>query len=218
MLKVQNLSVNYGDINVLDGVDLTLDYNKSIIIKGFNGSGKSTLLKSIYNLIPIKSGIINFAGQNIVGESPYKLLRTGISYIPQERNVFGNLTIEENILIGNHEKYNRETKKEALEYVFQEFPIFKEKKNKLARSLSGGQSQLLALARVFLDKPKLILLDEPTLGLSENNTHHFLNKLMDIKIKYQISLIIIEHNFEKILPMVDEAYLLNNKKLTKENL
>ena len=218
MLKIQNLTVNYGDINILDQVDLALDFDKSIIIKGFNGSGKSTLLKAIYNLTPIKTGDIHFDGQSIIGNSPNKLLQMGISYIPQEKNVFGNLTVEENILIGNHKNYNARMKKEALEFVFHEFPIFREKKNKLGRSLSGGQGQLLALARVFLDKPKLIILDEPTLGLSENNTRHFLDTLTGIKTKYRISLIIIEHNFEQVLPMVDEIYLLNNKKLTKETL
>jgi branched-chain amino acid transport system ATP-binding protein len=217
MLDIKNLSVNYGEINILEGVELKLGFNKSIIIKGFNGCGKSTLLRAIYNLIPIKSGRINFNGENITGQPSSILLQKGISYIPQEMNVFSNLTIKENIFIGNHNNYNANTKKEALEYVFDNFPIFKKKENKLGRSLSGGQSQLLALARVLLDRPKLILLDEPTLGLSEKNTHLFLKSLIKIKNKYKISLIIVEHNFEQILPIVDDVYILNNKNLKLNN-
>lgn len=217
MLDISSLMVNYGDINVLNGVNLHVKAGESVIIQGGNGSGKSTLLKAIFNLVPISSGNIDFNGKNIVGVSTNQLLTAGISYIPQENNVFDNLTVKENVLIGNLKRFNSEARKNRLEYIFNEFPSLESKKNSWARFLSGGEKQLVALARVLLDQPKLILLDEPTLGLSEKNANIFLTKITEVHKKYNVAFIIIEHHFEKILPMADNIYILRNKKININN-
>lgn len=210
MLQIQDLRSGYQELEVLKGVDLKFEPGQIIVLMGPNGAGKSTLIKSIFNLNRVISGRIKFEGDDITKMSTHQLLELGIGYVSQGRINFSILTVEENLLIGAHHTEDKQLVKENLEKIYEEFPVLREKKNQYAFSLSGGQQQMLAIGRALMNNPKLLLLDEPSLGLSPKLVKETFEKIKEINEKFNTTILIVEHNIKSVLNIVDYVYVMMN--------
>jgi branched-chain amino acid transport system ATP-binding protein len=209
MLKIQNLEAGYEELTVLKGVNVEVKAGEIVALIGPNGAGKSTVIKSIYDLANVTKGKIEFKGKDITGIKTHELLELGISFVTQGRVVFGELSVKENLEIGGDLVKDREIVEKKLEAVYDKFPVLKEKENTLAYTLSGGQRQQLALGRALMNDPSLLLLDEPSLGLSPKLQKELFKTIEDLK-KEGISILIVEQNAKKAIEMADRTYLLEN--------
>lgn len=216
MLQIQDLKSGYDELEVLKGVDLKFEPGKIIVLMGPNGAGKSTLIKSIFNLNRVISGRIKFEGDDITKMSTHQLLELGIGYVSQGRINFSILTVEENLLIGAHHIEDKQLVKENLEKIYEEFSVLKEKRNQYAFSLSGGQQQMLAIGRALMNNPKLLLLDEPSLGLSPKLVKETFEKIKEINERFNTTILIVEHNIKSVLNIVDYVYVMMNGKIVAE--
>ncbi len=212
MLEIKNLYSGYGDFDVLKGVNLEVNPQEIVALIGPNGSGKTTILKSVFNIAKVKSGKINFEGKSIRKLKTHELIKMGIVYIPQGRVVFDDLTIRENLEIGIEFIGDKEVVKNRLINVYRRFPILKNRRKSLAYELSGGQRQMLALGRALMFKPKLMLLDEPSLGLSPKLIKELFLLISSLK-KEGVSILIVEQNAKKAIEIADRTYLLENGKI-----
>ncbi len=211
MLKISNLKAGYNKSEILKGIDFEAD-NEIVAIIGPNGAGKSTLLKSIFNLCDVYSGEIIFNNKNIRNLLTHELIYEGISFVPQGRQVFSDLTVKENLEMGAFVMTNHELLKTNIKEIFKKFPILKEKENQYAYTLSGGQQQMLAIARALIQKPKLLLLDEPSLGLSPKAMKEIFQKIIEIKNE-GVSIIIVEQNAKQAVSIADTTYILEDGKI-----
>jgi len=193
VLKVENLSAGYSGIEVIKGVNFCIGSSEIVLILGPNGTGKSTFLKSLFKLADIYSGKIWFFGKDITQFLTHQIIDFGISYVPQGRPVFSQLTVLENLEMGFWLFSDRFNLGKSLERVFQEFPVLEAKKHLPANSLSGGEQQMLAISRALMQHPKLILLDEPSLGLSPKLSKQIFSKLVKLK-QQNLSIILVEQN------------------------
>ena len=212
MLKITNLKSGYDKMEVLKGLDFEVGEKEIVAVIGPNGSGKSTLLKSIFNLCEIYSGSIKFSASGgndneLIGLPTYKLINLGIGYAPQGRQIFGSLTIRENLEIMSFSKKNISAKQ--IDEVYKFFPFLKNKEKELAQNLSGGQQQMLALARALIIKPKLLLLDEPSLGLSPKTTKEVFGKIKEINSS-GVGIVIVEQNAKLAVEIADRTYVLED--------
>jgi branched-chain amino acid transport system ATP-binding protein len=212
MLQIKNLKAGYKKQEIIHGIDLDVKPDEIVAIIGPNGSGKSTLLKSVFNLCDVFSGKIIFKNKNITKMPTYELIHEGVCYVPQGRQVFNDLTVRENLEMGafimeNHELLNRNIKD-----VYEKFPFLREKQNDYAFTLSGGQQQMLAIGRALIQNPELLLLDEPSLGLSPKMTKEVFDKIKEIN-KENISIIIVEQNAKKAVELADKTYILEDGKI-----
>ncbi len=214
LLKVKNLDVKYEDVQVLWNVSLEVNEGELVAIIGANGAGKSTLLKTITGLIEPSSGEIVFLKQKLNGLLPHEIVKRGLSLIPERRELFGNLTVYENLLVGGY-TVDKEELEDRMKWVYNYFPILKERKNQLARTLSGGEQQMLAIARGLMSKPKLLMLDEPSLGLAPKISNEVF-KLVEKLNSEGITILLVEQNVKKTLKIADRAYVLENGKITLE--
>jgi len=208
MLDVSELYSGYGKMEVLHGVSLRVVHQEVVCIIGPNGSGKSTLLKSIFGLIKPYRGRVRFMGQEISQKDPEEKVGLGIAYIPQGRNIFPSLSVMENLEMGATPLRDLSKMKKAIEEVFQHYPLLEEKKRLKAGSLSGGEKQILALARTTMIKPKLILLDEPSLGLAPKMIDQVYREI-DLINQQGVTFIIVEQNARKALRLAHRAYVLD---------
>ena len=208
MLDVSELYSGYGKMEVLHGVSLRVAPQEVVCIIGPNGSGKSTLLKSIFGLIKPYRGRIQFMGQEISQKDPEEKVGLGIAYIPQGRNIFPSLSVMENLEMGATPLRDLSNMKKAIEEVFHHYPLLEEKKRLKAGSLSGGEKQILALARTTMIKPKLILLDEPSLGLAPKVIDQVYREI-DLINQQGVTFIIVEQNARKALRLAHRAYVLD---------
>ena len=207
MLNVENLSVNYGHIEALKNVSVTVKKGQICSIIGANGAGKSTLLKTISGLVKPVSGTIYFEGKPLPKKA-HKIVAEGIVHVPEGRKTFSGLTIEDNLLVGG--TLTDKTRLTAnLEKQYQLFPILKERKNQFAGTLSGGEQQMLAVARGLMSEPKIILLDEPSMGLAPLIVNQIYNLIGQIR-ESGITVLLIEQNAKKALSICDYAYVLEN--------
>jgi len=206
MLRISNLHAGYNGNKILRGIDLNVRSNEIVAIFGHNGSGKSTLLKSIFNLSEIYSGKILFEGKDLTRLNTSNLIKFGISYAPQGRQIFRKLTVKENLELSMCNANN-------LKYSYELFPFLKEKKNDVAQTLSGGQQQLLGICRVLAQNPKLMLLDEPSLGLDPKSIKLVFEKIKEIN-NNGITIVIAEQNINSTIKIADRYYFLNNGKIT----
>lgn len=210
MLKVNDIKSGYGEITVLRG--LSFDVNHEIYaILGANGAGKSTLMKTIAKLLPLTSGEMHFQEKNISEVTPFELAERGLAYVPQENNVFPNLTVKENLSIGG--LIGKRTKQERMEEIFELFPDVVERINQKAGSLSGGEAQMVAVSRALMQDPSLILLDEPTAGLSPKYVDDFFDKIKEIHKKKGVSVMLAEQNASKALEIADKVMILSLGKI-----
>ena len=212
MLTISNLKAGYNGMEILHGIDLEVKPKKIVALIGPNGAGKSTVLKSIFNLCEIYSGKIIFKNKNITKMPTYQLIYEGISYVPQGRQVFSNLTVKENLEMGAFIMGGRQLIERNIEDVFKKFPILKERKNELALNLSGGEQQMLAIGRALIQDPELLLLDEPSLGLAPKVMKEIFEKIKEIN-KEGVSIIIVEQNAKKAVEIADKTYILEDGKV-----
>ena len=210
MLKVENLSVNYGHIEALKNVSVDVKKGQLCSIIGANGAGKSTLLKTISGLVKPVSGTIFFEGKPLPKKA-HKIVSEGIVHVPEGRKTFSGLTIEDNLLVGGTVA-DKSRLAANLEKQYQLFPILKERKNQFAGTLSGGEQQMLAVARGLMSEPKIILLDEPSMGLAPLIVNQIYNLIGQIR-ESGITVLLIEQNAKKALSICDYAYVLENGKI-----
>ena len=208
LLQIKNLHSGYGKFNVLQGFDCEVNNGEIVVLIGPNGAGKSTVLKSIFGITEIHKGEIIFKDENLRKVAKHDLIRLGINYVPQGRIVFPNITTKENLLMGGLILDN-DLLKERLERILEEFSTLKNKLNILAGSLSGGEQQILALARGLISDPELLLLDEPSLGLAPKIQSDIFKKIVEIKNR-GISVLLVEQNAKKACEIADRIYLLEN--------
>ena len=208
MLKINNLHAGYDKSEILKGINIDVKPSEIIALIGPNGAGKSTVLKSIFNLCDIYSGRIIFKDKNITKLPTYQLIYEGISYVPQGRQIFRELTVKENLEMGAF-IFEKQLLKRNIMDVFDKFPFLKEKKNEYAINLSGGQQQMLAIGRALMQNPELLLLDEPSLGLSPKAMKEVFNKVKEIN-KEGVSIIIVEQNAKQAAEIADRTYILED--------
>ena len=197
MLKIENLHVSYGGIRALQGVSLEVPDGKIVTLIGANGAGKSTTLRTISGLVKADSGSITYDGQELLGQPINKILEKGIAMVPEGRRVFTNLSVVENLRIGAYLRNDKAQIEKDLEWVYELFPRLKERSWQMAGTLSGGEQQMLAVARALMSKPKVIMMDEPSLGLAP-----------------LVTVLLIEQNANMALKIADYAYVLETGRIT----
>lgn len=208
MLQLINLNAGYRDLQVLKGVNLELRPGTMSVLMGPNGAGKSTLLKSIFNLTTIQSGDILFQEKNITREPAHTLLQLGIAFVAQGRINFGTLSVQDNLLLGAHHVKDTTRIAKRLQEVYAQFPNLAAKQKQYAFSLSGGEQQMLAIGRALMSAPKLLLLDEPSLGLAPKLVKEVFGKIRDIKEHFGVTIIIVEHNLKSLMDIADYGYMM----------
>ena len=207
LLKVENLVASYGAIRAIHGISLEVREGELVALLGVNGAGKSTTLKSICGVLRPVQGTITFAGEEITNKAPETILKKGVALVPEGRDIFGSLTVAENLRLGAFAVYERNRYRQDLEDVFQLFPILKERLNQAGGLLSGGEQQMLAIARGLMSRPKLLMLDEPSLGLSPTLTEQIFQLIAGLRER-GTTILLVEQNAERALEIVDRAYLL----------
>lgn len=210
MLKVSDLYVNYGHIEALRGVSVEVEKGQIVSIIGANGAGKSTLLRTISGLVKAQSGKIEFEGA-VLPKKPSKIVKQGVIHVPEGRKCFSGLTIRDNLLAGGYLFRGKELE-EDLKEQYRRFPILEERKNQFAGTLSGGEQQMLAVARGLMSRPKILLLDEPSMGLAPiivNQIYDLIRQIRDSGI----TVLLVEQNARKALGICDYAYVLENGKI-----
>ncbi len=217
-LAVQSLVVGYGKKQVLDGVSLEIASGEIVAVIGHNGAGKSTLLKTIFGLVPVWQGRIQFGATPLKSPTPRQLLCSGIAYVPQGNRVFGDLTVRESLEVGGSTLSNRAALNEAIERVFILFPRLKSRLNQRAGTLSGGEKQMLALASALILSPRLLLLDEPSQGLAPPLVSEALARLQEINQINGVSVLIVEQKVRQVLKVVRRVYVLRNGRIAFSGL
>ncbi len=215
LLEVENLNTYYGTVHALQEMTLSVDDGETVALLGRNGMGKSTTLKSIMGLVKPKSGKIFFKRQSVFGFPPYKAARVGIAYVPEERRIFPNLSVLDNLSMGVKAKDKRsikEANKWPLERVYKHFPILKERSAQNAVTLSGGEQQMLTIARSLMGNPNLLLVDEPTEGLSPLMVKEVRDILQDIA-QTGVSILLVEHNLKVAMSLANRVYLMGKAHL-----
>ncbi len=215
MLKIEGLKAGYSGMRILHGIDFQVKPTEIVAIIGPNGAGKSTLLKSIFNLCDIYEGEINFQDVNLTGLPTHELIYKGISFVPQGRHVFSDLTVKENLEMGAFIFKDKALIQRNIRDIFKKFPILKRKEKDYAFSLSGGQQQILAIARALMQNPVLLLLDEPSLGLAPKVMSTLFEKITEIN-RDGIMIIIVEQNARQAVKIADRTYVLEDGKIALE--
>lgn len=215
LLQIEHLSTYYGKFRALDEISLTLKEGETTIMVGPNGAGKTTLLRTISGFLHPASGKILFVEERIDGFDPYRIVEIGISQVPEGGRLFPYLTVYENLKIGAFPKRARTRFKKSLEEVYELFPILKERAGQLAGTMSGGERQMLAIARSLMARPILVLLDEPSTGLAPLVVSHVINLTNDIRQR-GYSILMVEQNARKALEVADRAFLLESGRINKE--
>ena len=207
MLEVKNLSVHYGMIQAVRNVDFTVKEGEIVSLIGANGAGKSTILKTLSGLIHPSEGEIVYLGENIASTSAKKIVEKGLVQVPEGRHVFSGLTVKENLELGAFLRKDKEEIQKDMEAVFERFPILKERKDQDAQTLSGGEQQMLAMGRALMSRPKLLLLDEPSMGLAPIFIREIFKIIQEIQ-KTGTTVLLIEQNAKMALSISNRAYVL----------
>jgi branched-chain amino acid transport system ATP-binding protein len=214
MLKVQGISTSYGKISVLKNISLEVEEGSIVTILGANGAGKSTTLKTICGLLKPQEGKVEFLGEDVTGRRPDQLVRTGIALVPEGRQILSGMTVLENLEMGAYHRKDHEIKHD-IEKVMDRFPILEERQQQLGGTLSGGQQQMLAIARAILSRPKLLLLDEPSMGLAPLVVADIFKIIKEIN-KTGTTVLLVEQNARQALRISDYGYVLETGKIVAE--
>jgi branched-chain amino acid transport system ATP-binding protein len=213
MLEIKNLVLNYGAITALHGVSLSVPNGKIVTLIGANGAGKTTTLKTISGLLKPNGGEIFYDAKNINGLPPHQIVARGISQSPEGRMIFANLTVLENLQLGAYLQKDRETVRRELERVYVLFPRLKEREKQIAGTLSGGEQQMLAIGRSLMSRPKLLLLDEPSLGLAPLLVKTIFEKIVEINREQGLTILLVEQNANLALEISHFGYVLETGKV-----
>nr|WP_210201791.1 ABC transporter ATP-binding protein [Mesorhizobium loti] len=215
MLEVKDLEVAYGDVRALWGVSIHVDAGSVVAIVGANGAGKTTLLRAISGLVPAKRGGITLSGTSLLGRAPEDIARMGIAHVPEGRGLFRQMTVLENLELGAFQPKARSNMKRALEKAYDLFPRLKERTGQKAGSLSGGEQQMLAIARATMSEPSLLILDEPSIGLSPLVVQQMF-QLIEALHKQGVTILLVEQNIHQALKIADYAFVLKTGELAMQ--
>ncbi len=216
MLKIKNLNVYYGHIHAIKGISLRVEEGEIVSLIGANGAGKTTTMQTISGLLRAKSGSIDFMGRDLMKTEPHKIVELGIAQVLEGRRVFANLTVKENIQMGSYTvKDSIEGLRQARKDIYAKFPRLKERKEQLAGTLSGGEQQMLAMGRALMTRPRLLILDEPSMGLSPLLVKEIFEIIKEVN-KSGVTVLLVEQNAKMALSVSDRAYVLETGKISME--
>ena len=213
MLEVKNLEVYYGVICALKGISFEVNEGEIVSLIGANGAGKTTMMQSVVGLIPKKSGSVTFNGQDITKTPCHKIVQLGMTQVPEGRRIFQELSVYENLMMGAYTIRDQQRFKADLESVFERFPRLKERRNQIAGTLSGGEQQMLAMSRALMSHPKLLMLDEPSMGLAPILVDQIFDIIKELH-KSGTTILLVEQNARKALQIADRAYVLETGSIT----
>jgi branched-chain amino acid transport system ATP-binding protein len=215
LLAVDGIKVRYSGVPVIHGLSLTVDRGETVCVVGANGSGKSAFLKSIMGAVPIFAGAVLFDGQEIRGRRTEEIVRMGITYVPEEKMLFTPLSVEENLLLGAYTLNDKERIHENLQSVYGLFPVLRERRDQAASTLSGGEQQMVAIGRGLMTNPRLLMLDEPSLGLAPRLVDEVLDTVRQLKAE-GMTILLVEQNVREALEIADRAYILQTGRAVLE--
>jgi branched-chain amino acid transport system ATP-binding protein len=211
-LEIRDLTVGYGDVGVLRGFNLRIEPGQLVALIGANGAGKTTLLRTISGLLKPSGGTIALNGRQLQGLQPHEVVRDGFVQSPEGKQLFGGMSIRENLLVGAHNRRARDVREQTLREVFELFPILEERQKLPASTLSGGQQQMVAVGRALMAKPSLLALDEPSLGLAPIMVDRVFDSIKRIRA-LGVTVLVIEQNVFKVLQMADHGHVLENGRI-----
>jgi branched-chain amino acid transport system ATP-binding protein len=219
-LRVEGLCAGYGAVRVLEGISLGVDDGETVALLGTNGNGKSTLMKCIMGIVPSSAGritaVVDGVDHDLGGQSPEDIVNLGIVLVPEGRRLFPRLTVEENLLLGAYRPAARAAITQNLAFCFETFPILAERRTQLAGSMSGGEQQMLTLARALMTAPKILLIDEPSVGLSPLLVMHIINQIRILKERYGLTVLMAEQNFHQAIRIADRGYVIVHGRIEYE--
>lgn len=213
LLEVKNLEVYYGVICALKGISFEVNEGEIVSLIGANGAGKTTMMQSVVGIIPKKSGSVTFDGRDITKTPCHKIVNFGMTQVPEGRRIFQELTVYENLMMGAYTKNDQKQFKNDLDKMFQLFPRLKERRNQIAGTLSGGEQQMLAMSRALMSNPKLLMLDEPSMGLAPILVDQIFDIIKELH-KAGTTILLVEQNANKALQIADRAYVLETGRIT----
>jgi branched-chain amino acid transport system ATP-binding protein len=213
LLELRRLAVAYGGIQAVKGIDLAVAEGELVCLIGANGAGKTTTLKGICGLLPVRSGSVHYAGSDVTGRPAFELVRRGLAMVPEGRGVFGALTIEENLAMGAYARRDRDGVRADIERVFGLFPRLKERRRQTAGTLSGGEQQMLAIGRALMSRPRLLLLDEPSMGLAPLMVQKVFETVVAVS-REGVTILLIEQNAKLALEVSHRGYVMESGEIT----
>jgi len=219
-LRVEALRAGYGAVQVLEGISLGVNDGETVALLGTNGNGKSTLMKCIMGIVPLSAGritaVVDGVEHDLGGQAPEDIVDLGIVLVPEGRRLFPRLTVEENLLLGAYRRTARAAIARNLAFCFETFPMLAERRTQLAGSMSGGEQQMLTLARALMTAPRILLIDEPSVGLSPLLVIHIINQIRELKERYGLTVLMAEQNFHQAIRIADRGYVIVHGRIEYE--
>jgi branched-chain amino acid transport system ATP-binding protein len=221
-LRVEGLCAGYGAVQVLEGISLGVNDGETVTLLGTNGNGKSTLMRCIMGIVPLRAGritaVVDGVEHDLAGRAPEDIVNLGIVLVPEGRRLFPRLSVEENLLLGAYRPTARAAIARNLAFCFETFPILAERRTQLAGSMSGGEQQMLTLARALMTAPKILLIDEPSVGLSPLLVVHIINQIRELKERYGLTVLMAEQNFHQAIRIADRGYVIVHGRIEYEGV
>lgn len=213
MLKIENLHVYYGNIHALKGINMEINEGEIVTLIGANGAGKTTTLRAVSNIVDTREGKIEFLGQDITGKKATDIVKMGLIHVPEGRRVFAQMSVMENLELGAYLRTDKEGIKRDMDTVFNMFPRLYERKNQISGTMSGGEQQMLAIGRGIMSKPKLLILDEPSMGLAPLLVKEIFEIVKKVNQERKITVLLVEQNANMALKIADRAYVIETGKV-----